>query len=180
VSFFRDEVHAYRRARLQGAVLLTQPLHVRLLVGLLCILTVALGAWVLLSRYEQLEILSGVVQEDRRVPLPPGTAFFATLYGPPEAIDRLERSKRLAMEFGRGKAAPVEVRLLATPDDTLARGLPGPSGSAPPIKGVKVALPAQVLGQDGKVLTLSHGLTVRAQIKLGAAPLRNLFREDAR
>jgi membrane fusion protein len=64
MSLFREEVSDYRKARLHGEVVLTQPLSTRLMVGALLVVILVIGAWVLLGSYSRIETAPGILITD--------------------------------------------------------------------------------------------------------------------
>jgi membrane fusion protein len=61
---FRDEVLEAKRTRLEGEIVLTQPLQVQGLVWLLFALIAALGAWISLGQYSRTETARGILVTD--------------------------------------------------------------------------------------------------------------------
>ena len=62
---FRPEVADARRSRLDGEILLTQPLRAHLLVLLLAGILLALGLWVSLGTYTRSETTRGILVTER-------------------------------------------------------------------------------------------------------------------
>jgi membrane fusion protein len=63
-SLFRREVAEARAARLQGEIVLTQPVRTRALVLLLFATMAIMAAWVMLGRYSRTEIAPGILVTD--------------------------------------------------------------------------------------------------------------------
>ena len=61
---FRREVAEARRVRLEGEILLTQPLRTHILVLLLAGIVLALGTWVSLGTYTRSETARGILVTD--------------------------------------------------------------------------------------------------------------------
>jgi membrane fusion protein len=64
-SLFRPEVAAARRQRLEGEILLSQPLRAHLLTLALLGIAAVLAAWVALGTYTRSELARGLLVTDR-------------------------------------------------------------------------------------------------------------------
>lgn len=61
---FRDEVTDYRRTRLEGEVVLTQPLSTRIIVTVLAAAIAAAGIWLVFGNYARIEAAPGILVTD--------------------------------------------------------------------------------------------------------------------
>lgn len=64
MSLFRGEVTEYRKSRLHGEVVLSQPLSTRLMVGALFAIIAIAGTWVSLGTYARIETVPGILITD--------------------------------------------------------------------------------------------------------------------
>jgi membrane fusion protein len=64
MSLFREEVAEYRKMRLHGEVVLTQPLSTQLMVAALFIIILIAGLWVSLGTYARIETVPGILVTD--------------------------------------------------------------------------------------------------------------------
>jgi membrane fusion protein len=64
MSLFREEVSEYRRTRLHGEVVLTQPLSTKIMVLALFGIIAIAGAWVSLGTYARIETVPGILVTD--------------------------------------------------------------------------------------------------------------------
>jgi len=61
MSLFRGQVTEYRKLRLHGEVVLSQPLSIRILVGALFAIIAIIGTWVSLGTYARIETVPGIL-----------------------------------------------------------------------------------------------------------------------
>jgi membrane fusion protein len=64
MPLFREEVSDYRRTRLHGEVVLTQPISTRLMVLALSVIIMIVVAWVSLGTYARIETVQGILVTD--------------------------------------------------------------------------------------------------------------------
>jgi membrane fusion protein len=64
MGLFREEVSEYRKARLHGEVVLTQPLSTRIMVSALFGIIAVVGTWVSLGTYSRIETVLGILVTD--------------------------------------------------------------------------------------------------------------------
>jgi membrane fusion protein len=64
MGLFREEVSEYRKTRLHGEVVLTQPLSTELMVAALFIIILIAGLWVSLGTYARIETVPGILVTD--------------------------------------------------------------------------------------------------------------------
>lgn len=65
MTLFREQVSEYRKIRLHGEVVLTQPLSTRLMVGALCVVVAIAALWVVFGTYSRIETAPGILMTDQ-------------------------------------------------------------------------------------------------------------------
>lgn len=65
MMLFREQVSEYRKMRLHGEVVLTQPVSTRLMVGALCIVVAIAALWVVFGTYSRIETAPGILMTDQ-------------------------------------------------------------------------------------------------------------------
>jgi membrane fusion protein len=65
MSLFREQVSEYRKMRLHGEVVLTQPLSSKLMVGALFVVVAVAALWVVFGTYSRIETAPGILVTDQ-------------------------------------------------------------------------------------------------------------------
>jgi membrane fusion protein len=97
MTLFRPEVEEYRKTRLHGEVVLTQPLSTRLMTGAIFLVIAIAGTWVWFGSYARTEIVPGILSTD--IPTAKVQALSAGVVTELHAVEGqlVERGQRLAV-----------------------------------------------------------------------------------